>query len=90
MTLAFGALERIEEYSVDRRLGRALLMMYCASSIAPLQSLIHAGCAHSVRTSAKPASLPPTEIVTCVVVALSALSWLLVTLATVAPEQAGS
>ncbi len=63
-------------------------MTYCASSMAPLQSLIHAGCAHSVSTSANPASLPPTEIVTWVVPAPRALSWVVVTSETFAPEQA--
>ncbi len=39
-------------------------------------------------TPVKPASLPPTEIVTYDVDELSALSWLLVTVLVVAPEQA--
>jgi hypothetical protein len=56
--------------------------------MAPLQLLAHHGNAHSVRTSANPASLPPTEIVTNDVPAPSALSWVLVTVETVAPEQA--
>ena len=63
-------------------------MMLWAPSMAPLQSLIQPGCAHSVSTSAKPASLPPTEIETWVVAVVSALSWVLVTSATLAPEQA--
>ena len=41
-----------------------------------------------MRTLAKPASLPPTLIVTYAFAADSALSWLFVTSATVAPEQA--
>ena len=56
--------------------------------MAPLQSLAQPGRAHSVSTSAKPASLPPTEIVTNDVPLLSALSWLPATSPTVAPEQA--
>jgi hypothetical protein len=56
--------------------------------MAALQLLIHPGIAHSVSTSAKPASLPPTEIVTYVVAVVSALSWVLVTSETRAPEQA--
>ena len=56
--------------------------------MAPSQSLAQPGSAHSVSTSAKPASLPPTEIVTNDVPPLSAPSWLLVTSPTVAPEQA--
>ena len=63
-------------------------MMSCAPSMAPLQSLAQPGRAHSVSTSAKPASLPPTEIVTNDVPLSSAPSWVLVTSATVAPEQA--
>ena len=39
-------------------------MYACAWSIAPSQSPAHHGVAHSVSTSAKPASLPPTEMVT--------------------------
>ncbi len=62
--------------------------MFCAPSIAPLQLLIQPGWAHSVRTSAKPASLPPTEIDTWVVAVVRALSWVFVTSATRAPEQA--
>jgi hypothetical protein len=73
---------------VERRPGRTLLTMYCASSMAPLQSLAQPGCAHSVRTSANPASLPPTETLTWVVLAERAPSWVFVTSATVAPEQA--
>jgi hypothetical protein len=56
--------------------------------IAPSQLLIHPGCAHSVSTSAKPASLPPTEIETWLVAAVSAESWLVVTSVMVAPEHA--
>ena len=63
-------------------------MIETAPSMAPSQSLAHPGSAHSVSTSAKPASLPPTEMVTNDVPPLSAPSWLLVTSATVAPEQA--
>ena len=37
-------------------------MKDCAVSILPLQLLAQPGRAHSVSTSAKPASLPPTEI----------------------------
>ncbi len=57
-------------------------------SIAPLQLLSQLGCAHVVSTLAKPASLPPTEIVTYAVALDSADSWVFVTSATVAPEQA--
>jgi hypothetical protein len=53
-----------------------------------VQLLSQDGCAHVVRTLAKPASLPPTLIVTYAFAADSALSWLFVTSATVAPEQA--
>ncbi len=63
-------------------------MMVCAESTAPLQLLSQLGCAHVVSTLAKPASLPPTEIVTYAVPLDSAESWVFVTSATVAPEQA--
>ena len=59
-----------------------------AVSMAPLQLLSQLGCAHVVSTLAKPASLPPTEIVTYAVVLDSADSWVFVTSATVAPEHA--
>jgi hypothetical protein len=83
-----GALVRIVLYNVDSRPGRVLLMMPCALSIAPLQLLIHPGLAHSVITPEKPASLPPTEIVTNLVALDSVPSCPLVTELVVAPEQA--
>ena len=63
-------------------------MTASAPSIAPSQSLIQPGWAHSVSTGAKPASLPPTEIVTYDVPAPSAPSWVPTTSGMVAPEQA--
>ena len=56
--------------------------------MAASQSPAHHGVAHSVSTSANPASLPPTESVTTLVPLLSAPSWLFVTLGIVAPEHA--
>ena len=63
-------------------------MIARAPSIAPLQSLIQPGRAHSVSTSAKPASLPPTEMVTRPVEPVRALTWEPMTSGMVAPEQA--
>ncbi len=56
--------------------------------MAPSQSEAHHGNAHSVSTSANPASFPPTERLTNVVAADSAESCPLVTSGMVAPEQA--
>ena len=75
-------------YSVSSRPGSSLVMIAWAPSIAPSQSLAHAGLAHSVSTALKPASLPPTLMVTTPVDDDSADSWLAVTSAVVAPEQA--
>src|SRR6476469_4499662 len=88
MTRALGGLARIEEQSVASRPGIVLVMVPWAVSMAPLQLLSQLGCAHVVRTLAKPASLPPTEIVTYAVVLDSADSWAFVTAATVAPAHA--
>ncbi|EKA61617.1 hypothetical protein B277_05568 [Janibacter hoylei PVAS-1] len=55
---------RMEPKSVESRPGRVEVIVDCAVSIAPLQSLDQPGRAHSVSTSAKPASLPPTEMLT--------------------------
>jgi hypothetical protein len=63
-------------------------MNACALSMAPLQSAAHHGSAHVVSTAAKPASLPPTEIVTYAVLLESADSWRLLTSRILAPEQA--
>ena len=70
------------------RPGSVLLMNDCAVLIAPSQFDIQPGWAHSVITLEKPASLPPTEIVTYFVVDTTALSCELVTVEVVAPEQA--
>ena len=63
-------------------------MVATALSMAPEQLLAHAGFAHSVRTAAKPASLPPTVSETYAVAALSVPSCRALTSAVVAPEQA--
>ena len=49
---------------MESREGSVPLMKDWAVLIAPSQLLIQPGCAHSVSTSAKPASLPPTEMET--------------------------
>ena len=78
----------IASYSAARRDGRVALMKLCAVSIRPLQLDIHPGFAHSVSTSANPASLPPTDSVTYAVPAPSAESCVFVTSGIVAPEHA--
>ena len=56
--------------------------------MAAVQLLSQAGWAQVVRTLEKPASFPPTEIDTYPVDEVSADSWLVVTSAILAPEQA--
>ena len=72
-----------------RRAGReARVWSAGASLMAAKQCDAHGGRAHSVITSTKPMSLPPTVSVTSVVEAQSALSWLATTSLVVAPEHA--
>ena len=63
-------------------------MKLWAVLIFPSQLLAQPGFAHSVSTLENPASLPPTEMVTNLVLLVRALSWELVTVGMVAPEQA--
>src|SRR5262245_1994508 len=63
-------------------------MIAWASATAPGQSDAHLGSAHSVITSEKPASSPPTWTVTQAVAASSSPIWLLTTSLTWAPLQA--
>ena len=56
--------------------------------IAPLQLDAHPGCAHSVITLEKPASLPPIVYVTQLVSEVTLATWVLRMSPVFAPEQA--
>jgi hypothetical protein len=88
ITFAVVARLRTVAYSVVSRPGMVLLIVAWAVLIAPSQLPSQAGFAHSVITEVKPASLPPTWRVTKLTAAFSGPSWLAVTSATRAPEQA--
>src|SRR6185312_91432 len=83
----FGASVWILPKSVSSRPGSVPVTNLSASVSSPSHDHGH-GSAHCVMMLEKPASLPPTVIVTMFVELLSAPSCSLVTLAVVAPEQA--
>src|SRR5689334_24722433 len=88
ITLADAARLRIAPYRPFSRAGIVLLMVAWALLTAVSQLPSQAGLAHSVITEEKPASLPPTCTVIRLAALVTALSWLFVTSATRAPEQA--
>src|SRR3954454_11550884 len=86
-TCAPGARERIWAYSVASDPGSTVWALLVAVATADRQPESLASTQVD-STLTKPTSLPPTPIDTRSVLAVTALSWPLVTLAVVAPEHA--
>src|ERR1044072_244213 len=86
-TRAPGARPRIWLYTLSSLPGNVLRAKFCASWLR-LTQLESEPRLQSVITSAKPASLPPMEIVTSEVSDVTEATWLLSTSLVTAPEQA--
>src|ERR1044072_8714296 len=88
-TRAPGARPRIWLYTLSSLPGRVVRAKFCASWLR-LTQLESEPRLQSVITSAKPASLPPMEMVTSAVSDVTAETWLLSTSLVTAPEQAAN